>query len=118
MPKIKTRQERRLWKKVRIRKRVAGEAAKPRLAIFKSLKYIYVQAIDDLAGATLAAADTREAGIAKLPSKERPAALGKAIAAKLKAKGVETVVFDRSGYLYHGNVKAVADGAREGGLKF
>lgn len=118
MPKIKTRQERRQWKKIRIRKRIEGTPAQPRLAIFKSLKYISVQAIDDLQGATLAAATTREKDIAALPAKERPAALGKQIAARLKAKGVETVVFDRSGYLYHGNVKAVAEAAREGGLKF
>ena len=118
MPKLKTRQDRRLWKKIRIRKKMSGTAAKPRLAIYKSLKYITVQAIDDLKGATLAAATTREKAILSLAAKERATALGKEIAARLKAKGVESVVFDRSGYLYHGRVKAVADGAREGGLKF
>lgn len=118
MPKLKTRQDRRLWKKIRIRKKMSGTATKPRLAIYKSLKYIAVQAIDDLKGNTLAAATTREKAISGLAAKERAAALGKEIAARLTAKGVKTVVFDRSGYLYHGRVKAVADGAREGGLKF
>ena len=118
MAKINTRQERRLWKKIRIRKRLSGTAERPRLAVYKSLKYITVQAIDDLQGATLAAATTREKALAALPAKERPAALGKEVAARLKAKGIESVVFDRAGYLYHGRVKAVADGARAGGLKF
>jgi large subunit ribosomal protein L18 len=118
MAKIKTRQERRLWKKIRIRKRLSGTAARPRLAVFKSLKYITVQAIDDDAGTTLAAATTREKDLATLSAKERPTALGKEMAVRLKAKGIDSVVFDRGGYLFHGRVKAVADGARAGGLKF
>ena len=118
MAKIKTRQERRLWKKIRIRKRLSGTAARPRLAVYKSLKYITVQAIDDDTGTTLAAATTREKDLFSLAAKERPTALGKEMAVRLKAKGIETVVFDRGGYLFHGRVKAVADGARAGGLKF
>lgn len=118
MAKIKTRQERRQWKKIRIRKRLSGTAARPRLAVFKSLKYITVQAIDDDAGQTLAAATTREKDLATITAKDRPAALGKEMAVRLKAKGIESVVFDRGGYLFHGRVKAVADGARAGGLKF
>ena len=91
MAKIKTRQERRLWKKIRIRKRLSGTAARPRLAVFKSLKYITVQAIDDDAGTTLAAASTREKDLFALAAKERPAALGKEMAVRLKAKGIESV---------------------------
>ncbi|HXS35518.1 MAG TPA: 50S ribosomal protein L18 [Flavipsychrobacter sp.] len=103
----------------RIRKKLHGEAAKPRLSVFRSNKDIYVQLIDDNTGTTLAAASSREKDITaqKGNKVEKSLLVGKAIAQKAKDLGIETCVFDRGGYLYHGRVKAVADGAREGGLK-
>lgn len=104
----------------RIRNIVSGTAARPRLAVFRSNKEIYAQLIDDLAGVTLAAASSREKEIAALKGTktEIAAKVGMAIAEKAKAKGIETCAFDRGGNLYHGRVKALADAAREGGLKF
>ncbi len=106
----------------RIRKRVSGTAGRPRLAVHFSGKHVYVQVVDDDAGRTLASAATTEK---ELRGKEKNAAnrataeqVGKAIAQRLLAKKVDTVVFDRGGFLYHGKVKALADAAREGGLKF
>jgi len=103
----------------RIRKRVQGVAQKPRLSIFRSNKDIYAQLIDDKSGVTLASANSREKDIAAQSGTkiEKSTLVGKAIAQKAVALGIETCVFDRGGYLYHGRVKAVADGAREGGLK-
>lgn len=104
----------------RIRKKVSGEAASPRLAIYRSNLAIYAQLIDDRSGKTIAAASSLEKEIkaTKAPKSELSRMVGKAIAAKAKAAGIETVVFDRGGFLYHGRVKALAEGAREGGLKF
>ena len=106
----------------RIRRRLQGTAEKPRLAIFRSDKHIYVQAVDDAAGRTLAHASSRDAALrGDLKSGGNVAAakvVGTAIAEKLKAAGLAAVVFDRGGYLYHGRVKALADAAREAGLKF
>jgi large subunit ribosomal protein L18 len=106
----------------RIRRRLAGTAARPRLAVFRSLKHIYVQAIDDEAGRTLAHASTvGEAGRASAPAGGNVKAakvVGQEIARKLVGLGVSTVVFDRGGFGYHGRIKALADAAREGGLKF
>jgi len=104
----------------RIRKRVQGVAQKPRLSVFRSNKDIYVQLIDDKNGVTLASASSREKDIAAQSGTkvEKSTMVGKAIAQKAIALGIETCVFDRGGYLYHGRVKAIADGAREGGLKF
>ncbi len=104
----------------RIRAKVFGTAQKPRLSVFRSNKDIYVQLIDDNTGTTLAAASSREKDIVAAAGNkvERSMNVGKSIAGKAKALGLETCVFDRGGYLYHGRVKAVADGAREGGLKF
>jgi large subunit ribosomal protein L18 len=106
----------------RIRKRVAGTAERPRLCIHFSGKHVYAQVVDDDAGRTLAAASTAESG---LSGKEKVAAnranaevVGKTIAERLLAKKMDRVVFDRGGFLYHGKVKALADAAREGGLKF
>ena len=106
----------------RIRKRVSGTAERPRLAVHFSGKHVYAQVVDDDAGRTLAAAATTEK---ELRGKEKNAAnrataekVGKAIAERLLAKKVNRVVFDRGGFLYHGKVKALADAAREGGLKF
>lgn len=91
----------------------------PRLSVYKSNKEIYAQLIDDKNGTTLASASSREKGVdAKGTKTEVSAAVGKAIAAKAIAAGIENIVFDRNGFVYHGRVKALADGAREGGLKF
>jgi len=102
----------------RIRKNVSGTAVKPRLSVFRSNKDIYAQLIDDATGLTLAAANSRQKDIAALggTKSERAANVGKTIAQKAKALGIENCVFDRGGYLYHGRVKSLADGAREGGL--
>lgn len=104
----------------RIRKRLAGTTQKPRLSVFRSNTDIYVQLIDDDNAVTLAAASSRDKDIkAQTGTKtDKGKLVGQAIARKAKDLGIENVVFDRSGYLYHGRVKAVADGAREGGLVF
>ena len=108
-------------RKMRIRKKISGTAARPRLVIFRSNLHIYAQLVDDLAGATLASASTQElakAGEAVKANKEGAVQVGKQIAAKAKEKNIESVVFDRNGYIYHGRIKALADSARESGLKF
>ncbi len=104
----------------RIRSRVHGTSVKPRLSVFRSNADIYAQLIDDKNGFTLASSSSREKDIAAHTGTkvEKSVLVGKAVAAKAKALGLEICVFDRGGYLYHGRVKAVADGAREGGLKF
>ena len=106
--------------KHRIRKVVSGDATKPRLSVFRSNKEINAQLIDDVAGTTLVAASSREKEIvSKKGTKIEIAALvGKALAEKASKVGIEKVAFDRNGFLYHGRVKALADGAREAGLKF
>lgn len=102
-----------------IRKRIKGTSEMPRLAVFRSNKDIYVQIIDDLAGHTLVAASSRDKGSSAKGSKtEQAKAVGVEAAKRATAAGITQVVFDRGGYLYHGRVKALADGAREGGLKF
>jgi large subunit ribosomal protein L18 len=115
-----TKLERRTRIKMRIRKIVSGTPETPRLSVFRSNKEIYAQLIDDLNGITLVAASSREKEIAgKASTKIEAAALvGKALAAKATEKGIEVCAFDRGGYLYHGRVKSLAEGAREGGLKF
>ncbi|OGG59563.1 50S ribosomal protein L18 [Candidatus Kaiserbacteria bacterium RIFCSPHIGHO2_02_FULL_50_50] len=100
----------------RIRARVEGTAARPRLAVFRSNKALYAQVIDDVAGKTLAAIDTRKLAGAK-PT-ERAASAGTAIAEKVKALGLDTIVFDRGGFAYAGSIAALADAARAAGLKF
>jgi len=105
----------------RIRAKVRGSAGRPRLAVFRSDKHIYVQAIDDDAGRTLAQASTVEPAVrAKAAAGKKAAAtvVGGAIAERLKIAGIEAAVFDRGGFLYHGRVKALAEAAREAGLKF
>ena len=105
----------------RLRLRLEGTAERPRLSVFRSAKHVYVQAIDDVTGHVLAAASDTESGIkASLsgPKKERARQIGKVIGEKLKAKNITSVVFDRNGFIYHGRVKEVADGAREAGLQF
>jgi large subunit ribosomal protein L18 len=106
----------RIRRHARVREHVAGTREKPRLAVFRSLSHIYAQVIDDRAGRTLAAASDLEA--AKAKKSERAKAVGRALAERAKAAGVSEVVFDRGGYRYHGRVKALADAAREAGLKF
>ncbi len=113
----------RLKRRRRIRKKVSGTASMPRLAVFRSAKHIYAQLIDDERGVTLAAASSQSKSIRDRASEFKgkvdvAKAVGLEIAASGKAKGIESVCFDRGGYLYHGRVKALADGAREGGLKF
>jgi len=113
--------ERRIKIKLRIRKKIKGTPEKPRLSVFRSNKQIYAQAIDDVNGVTIAAASSREKAIASATGKKKSevaALVGKQIAAACKEKGIENVTFDRSGYQYHGRIKSLADGAREGGLKF
>ena len=104
----------------RVRKKIMGTAERPRLAVFRSSKHVYVQAIDDIAGRTLAAASTVEAEQRKGATANVDAArgVGRLIAQRVKEAGIESVVFDRGGFSYHGRVAAVADGAREGGLVF
>ena len=118
MPKMripKTRQDLRARRHLRVRKNVAGTAERPRLVVFRSLKHITAQIVDDTTGRTMMTVTS-----VKLEGKksEKSTQVGKMIAEKAKAAGVSKVVFDRAGYKYHGRVKAVADGAREGGLEF
>ena len=110
------KEQRRLKVKFRIRKNVSGTAERPRLRVFRSNKQIYAQVINDLTGKTLASASSL--GLEKLPKIEQAKKVGALVAEKAKAAGVEKVVFDRNGYLYHGRVQALADAAREGGLNF
>ena len=103
----------------RIRRKVAGNTERPRLAVFRSVKHIYAQVIDDSVGHTLvAASSTEKSGIKSGGNVAGAKAVGKLLAERAQEKGVKTVVFDRGGYLYHGRVKALAEAAREGGLKF
>ncbi|HNF71836.1 MAG TPA: 50S ribosomal protein L18 [Chitinophagaceae bacterium] len=105
--------------KWRIRKKISGTASRPRLSVFRSNAAIYCQIIDDVSGKTLVSANSRTKGFDTSGTKVEVAQrVGKAIAAAALAKGISNCVFDRGGYLYHGRVKAVADGAREGGLQF
>jgi len=115
-----TKTERRQKIRYGIRKKVSGTAQKPRLSVFRSNNDIYVQLIDDEDGKTLAAASSRDKDIVaqKVPKVEKSKLVGAAIARKATELGLKDVVFDRGGNLYHGRVKAVADGAREGGLNF
>ena len=108
--------ERRIKIKYRIRKSVNGTAERPRMSVFRSNKQIYVQVINDLTGTTLVSASSL--GMETMPKKEQAAKVGELVAKKALEAGIEKVVFDRNGYLYHGRVKELADGARKGGLKF
>ena len=114
-----TKADRRQRIKYRIRKRLSGSGERPRMTVFRSNKQIYVQLVNDVTGETLVSASSREKEIAaqKVNKIEQAKLVGKRIAEKAKEKGIATVVFDRSGYLYHGRVKNLADAARESGLK-
>lgn len=123
--RIKTKSDRRERIRHRIRKRVRGTEARPRLSVFRSVSHIYVQVVDDVSGRTIAAASSVEPAVKSgLASGERGGniggarAVGRTIAERLRAQGVTRVVFDRNGFLYHGRVKAVAEAAREAGLEF
>lgn len=118
--KLRTREDRRYRRHLRVRGKVRGTAARPRLVVFRSAKHIYAQLVDDDRRSTLLGASDRSAGI-QVEGQGKTAksfALGQLIAAKAKEQGIARVVFDRGGYQYHGRVKAVADGARKGGLEF
>ena len=118
--KIKTSAHERYRRHLRVRKKVQGTPERPRLVVFRSSKHIYAQVVDDDRGVTLLGASDRTEGIQVEGTGKtaRSFALGRLIAAKAKDKGIAKVVFDRGGYQYHGRVKAVADGARKGGLEF
>ncbi len=116
MNKAIEKQEKRARRHVRIRSRVSGTASKPRLAVFRSNRYVYAQLINDELGTTLASADSREVKGAN--GTERGTAVGESIAESAKKAGIETVVFDRGGFKYQGIVAALAEGARKGGLQF
>ena len=103
---------------VRVRSKVRGTAARPRLSVFRSNRAIWVQVIDDSTGRTLASADSNHIAETGLSKKDQATKVGALVAERAKAAGIERVVFDRGSYLYHGRVKALADGAREGGLDF
>jgi len=116
-----TKLERRTRIKMRIRKKMSGTAERPRLAVYRSNKQIYVQVVDDLNRVTLLSASSREKEVADktgIKKTEQAKLVGKLLATKCREKGIESVVFDRSGYKYHGRVKSLADAAREDGLKF
>ena len=114
-----TKEARRQKIKSRIRGKISGTAERPRLSVFRSNKEIYVQIINDENGTTLVAASTRDKDFSRNGNKvEQSKSVGLTAAKKAAEKGITTVVFDRGGFLYHGRVKAVAEGAREGGLKF
>ena len=116
--KLKTVRRRR--RKAQIRRQAFGLPNRPRLAVFRSGKHIYAQVIDDTSGRTLAAASTRDKSLnlSSGGNREAAAAVGKSVAERSKAAGIEQVIFDRGGFFYHGRIKALADAAREGGLKF
>ena len=106
-------------RKIRIRKKLSGTAERPRLSIFRSTKHMYVQVVDDVSGRTLASASTQSKDVSFEGAKTEGAkAVGTAVAKKLLDQGISQVVFDRNGFLYHGRVRALADAAREAGLKF
>ena len=110
--------EKRLKVKYRIRKRLEGTASRPRLSVFRSNKSVYCQIIDDVAGKTLCHATSLDKSVNGVTKIEQAKQVGLIIAKKAKDLNLEDVVFDRNGFLYHGRIKAIADGAREGGLKF
>lgn len=119
---VNTKYDQRVRRKSRIRKRVTGTEQRPRLTVFRSARHIYAQIIDDTQGHTLVSAcsldQTVTAAVADTKKVDRATLVGKLVAERAKAKGIDKVVFDRNGFLYHGRVKAVSEGAREAGLQF
>lgn len=122
MAKISTRLVSRLKRQKRIRKRITGTTERPRLCVFRSSVHIYAQVIDDITGTTLASASTLDKDFkennSKSAGKDAATAIGRLVGARALEKGISKVVFDRNGFLYHGRLKALSDGAREAGLNF
>jgi len=119
MKKVKVKQDKRRRRKLHVRKRVNGTAEKPRLSVYRSAKHMYIQAIDDVSNSTIATASTMEAEYRDMKNNvENAKKIGQVLGKRLMEKKIETAVFDRNGYPYHGIVKAIADGVREAGLKF
>ena len=119
---VNPKQRKRFRRKASIRLRMTGTSERPRLSVFRSARYVYAQAVDDTTGRVLASASELEAALKSAvsgkPKKERARQVGKAIGDKLVALNIKAVVFDRNGYIYHGRVKEIADGARDAGLVF
>ena len=115
---VMTKRQQRLRRRRRVRARIVGSAERPRLSVYRSNRGVFAQLIDDRAGHTLAAVNWVEPDLRKLTATEQAKKAGELLAERAKAAGIETCVFDRGGYQYHGRVKALADGAREGGLAF
>jgi large subunit ribosomal protein L18 len=115
---VLTKRQRRLRRRRRVRARVVGNGERPRLSVYRSNRGIFAQLVDDGKGHTLAAVNWIEPDLRELKASEQAKRAGELLAERAKAAGVETCVFDRGGYKFHGRVKALADGAREGGLKF
>jgi len=115
---VQTKEQARKRRHRRVRAKVSGSAARPRLAVYRSNTRIYAQVIDDGAGHTLVAASSLDKEVAGAKRSEQSALVGKLVAERAKAAGIETVVFDRGGYLYHGRVRTLAEAAREAGLEF
>jgi len=115
---VKTRPAKRLKRRRRVRAKITGSAERPRISVFRSNRGVFAQVIDDSAGKTLAAVNWTEDDLKSLPRMEQAKKAGELLAERAKAAGVESAVFDRGGYQYHGRVKALAEGAREGGLIF
>ena len=122
MGSAEDRRQSRLKRKKRIRKKISGTAIKPRLSVFRSARHIYAQVIDDTSGKTMVAASSLDKAVAEHPQFESKVAkatfVGKLLAERALENGYKKVIFDRNGFLYHGRVKALSDGAREGGLEF
>ncbi len=116
--KTNPRQKARIKKKIRVRKTINGTAERPRLCVYRSLQHIYAQIIDDTTGNTLVSVSSKDLNIGKGANKEAAEKVGIAIAERAKGKSIESVVFDRNGLIYHGRVQKLAEGARQGGLKF
>ena len=115
---VVTKAQQRLRRRRRVRARISGTAERPRLSVFRSNRGIFAQLIDDTKGHTLAAVNWIEPDLRKITASDQAKKAGELLAERAKAAGVETCVFDRGGYQYHGHVKALAEGAREGGLAF
>jgi large subunit ribosomal protein L18 len=115
---VMTKRQQRLRRRRRVRARIVGSAERPRLSVYRSNRGVFAQLIDDAAGRTLAAVNWTEPELRKVSASEQAKRAGELLAERAKAAGVESCVFDRGGYKFHGRVKALAEGAREGGLKF
>jgi large subunit ribosomal protein L18 len=115
---VLTKRQRRLRRRRRVRARIVGSAERPRLSVYRSNRGVFAQLVDDAAGRTLAAVNWTEPELRKLSASEQAKRAGELLAERAKSAGVESCVFDRGGYQFHGRVKALAEGAREGGLKF